>query len=224
LQGELLTDQFLREPRVTMVLTNAARLGDSVDRLSRATQSASQTAAQLPDRITAERKAILDALEAQEGKLRELSAELGRTLAAGEQMSTSLNTTLTTFDALMKRFGVGETNVSSEVDTNSEPFRVRDYTDAAAQITIAAQRLTELLARFDETLGSTNLTRLGPMVAEAETGGKAMLDYAFRRAVIFAVICAVLFLVTGLIHRAASGRARHAREGSPRSSPMDKRT
>ena len=47
----------------------------------------------------------------------------------GTAMSTSLNTTLTTLDTLMKRFGVGETNKpSSPPATNAEPFRIQDYT------------------------------------------------------------------------------------------------
>ena len=49
-------------------------------------------------------------------------------------MSTSLNTTLTTFDALMKRFGVGETNNASPPSTNAEPFRIQDYGQTAVQL------------------------------------------------------------------------------------------
>ena len=63
---------------------------------------------QLPDRITAERKAILAALDQQEGKLRDLASEVNRSLVSAGKMSASLNTTITTFDGLMKRFGVGE--------------------------------------------------------------------------------------------------------------------
>ena len=58
-QAEMLADDFLRQEQVATALGSA-------DRLSRAVDSASQTAALLPDRITAERKAILEALEAQD--------------------------------------------------------------------------------------------------------------------------------------------------------------
>ena len=98
---ELIADDLLHQSQVV-------RAVDTVERISRATESASKTAAELPDRLTAERKAIVGALEAQEGKLSELSANLTKTLDAGDGMSTSLNATLKTFDALMKRFGVGE--------------------------------------------------------------------------------------------------------------------
>jgi len=43
-------------------------------------------------------------------------------------MSTSLNTTLITFDALMKRCGVGETNNAAPPDTNSPPVSKNNMT------------------------------------------------------------------------------------------------
>jgi hypothetical protein len=58
-QIELTTDELLGQAQVAAAL-------DSAERLGRATESVSQTAAQLPDRLTAERKAILEALETQE--------------------------------------------------------------------------------------------------------------------------------------------------------------
>jgi hypothetical protein len=49
-----------------------------------------------------------------------------------------------------------------------------------------SQRLTELLVTFDQTLGSTNLTRLsaqvGPVVEQAQASGKQVVDYAFWKA------------------------------------------
>jgi len=69
-QIELLADQFLQDSHIALALTNIASLAQSADRLSRASESVSQTAAQLPDRITAERKAIVEALDTQEGRLR----------------------------------------------------------------------------------------------------------------------------------------------------------
>ena len=57
-------------------------------------------------------------------------------------MSTSLNTTLTTFDALMKRFGVGETHPAEADAQDAEPFRVRDYGDTAVRLEGAARQLT----------------------------------------------------------------------------------
>jgi hypothetical protein len=113
-QIELITDDLLRQGQVV-------RTVDSAERIGRATESVSKTAAELPERITAERKAILEALETQEGKLRELSADVTHTLTAGEKMSTSLNATLKTFDALMQRFGVGDQTPVAPPDPGAPP-------------------------------------------------------------------------------------------------------
>jgi hypothetical protein len=180
---ELLADQLLHGPEVTTALTNAARLAESADRVSRAAESASQTAAQLPDRITAERKAILAALETQEGRLRDLSVEIERTLAAGENMSASLNTTITAFDALMKRFGVGDPATNAAPDTNSPPFNILDYARTAGQIATMAKELDGLIQNAGSTLDSPALNQrlreLGAIAERAKADAKSVLNHAF---------------------------------------------
>lgn len=191
-QVELLSSQWFQQTAVTDAL-------DSVARVSRAVESASQTAAQLPDRLTAERKAILAALEQQEGRLRELSAEVTRTLVAGERMSTSLNTTLMTFDTLMKRFGVGEPTAAPP-DTNSPPFNILDYAKTAEQIAVMAQQLDALLKDANGTLDSPALDKrissLQAVADHARADAKSVLNHAFLLAaglVLLAFICAVTY-------------------------------
>jgi hypothetical protein len=125
-------------------------------------------------------------------------------------MSTSLNTTLTTFDALMKRFGVGETNNASPPSTNTEPFRIEDYGQTAVQLEGAARQFTELLHSLDQTLGSTNLLQLaaqvGPAVQQAQAGGKELVDYAFWKGILLLAIACAALLVTVLLYRFLSAR------------------
>ena len=104
LQADLLAHEVVSQPEVKLALTNTTRRSDSMDRISRAAESVSQTAAQLPDRISAERKEILAALDQQEGKFRDLASEVNRSLVSANKMSASLTITITNFDALMKRF------------------------------------------------------------------------------------------------------------------------
>ena len=144
------------------LITNSTRIASAVDRFA-------TVAEKLPEQLSAEREQILKALESQEKTLTPLVDDMRQTLTAGTQMSTSLNTTLTTFDALMKRFGVGETNNAGPPDTNSAPFNILDYARTAAQLEATARQLTELLDRFDQTIASTNLTQLS---TQAESGGK----------------------------------------------------
>lgn len=174
-QTEMLTEQLVRQQQVTNMIANTERIGTAVEAVSR-------TAEQLPERISAERKAILEALNEQEGKLRELSAEVTRTLAAGQQMSTSLNTTITTFDGLMKRFGVGEPSATPP-DTNSPAFNILDYGRAAEQIGTMAQQVDALLKNAAGTLDAPavdkRIAQLGALSGQARTDAKSVLNHAF---------------------------------------------
>jgi hypothetical protein len=193
-QTELLSVKAVEIPAVQQFLRNSTQIADSVERFAR-------VAERLPNQVSAEREEILKALQEQERQLTPLVNEVRQTLTAGSQMSTSLNTTLTTFDALMKRFGVGEPNSAGPPDTNSEPFRIQDYGTAAVQLEAAARQLTELLHALDQTLDSTNLAQLsaqvGPAVQQAQSGGKEIVDYAFWKGILLVVAA----LAAALIYR-----------------------
>jgi hypothetical protein len=186
-QTELLSINTIQMPAVQQLVTNSTQLADSVARFA-------TLAEKLPDQVGAERAEILKALQSQEKDVTSL-------MASGTEMSISLNTTLETFDALMKRFGVGETNNAGPAPTNAEPFRIQDYTQTAAQLEAAARRLTELLITLDQTLGSTNLASLAaqasPVIQQAQTGGKEIVDYAFWKGVLLVAVV----LLAALIYR-----------------------
>ena len=214
---ELITDQTLRQPQVTAALASAPQLADSADRLSRAAESVGLVAAGLPDRIAAEREATLAALTAHEGRLRELSAEIsrtlavgGNTLAAGEKMSTSLNATLVTFDALMRRFGVGEPGANTARSTDAPPFNVLDYAHTAEQLTVMAQEFSALIRDAGGALDSPALTQrleaVAAATARAKADAKSVLNYAFvlgAGLVLFTFACALAYRRLG---RGATGR------------------
>lgn len=197
---ELLTDQVLRQPQPTEALASAARLAESADRLGRTAETVGQAATQLPDRIAAERAAIVSALTAQQGQLRALSAEVGRTLAAGETMSTSINTTLRTFDALMKRFGVGEPGANPGPASDSPPFSILDYAHTAEQLTVMVRELNALFRDAGGTLDSPALSQrleaLSAVTARAKADAKSVLNHAFLLAaglVLLVFVCALAY-------------------------------
>jgi hypothetical protein len=191
-QTELLTINATETPAVQQLVANSTQIAASVDRFAR-------VAEQLPGQVSTEREEILKALQAQEKDVTSL-------MSSGTQMSDSLNTTLTTFDSLMKRFGVGETNNAAPPATNSPPFKIQDYTATAAQLAVTAQQLTQLLLTLDQTLGSTNLAKLsaqfGPVVQQAQTGGKEIVDYAFWKGILLVAIG----LAAALIYRFLGAR------------------
>ena len=191
-QTELLSYNTLALPPVQQMVTNATELTASIQNLSR-------VAGQLPLQVSTEREKIVEALQSQEKNLATLAGQVRQTLDAGAQMSASLNTTLITYDALMKRFGVGETNATSAPDTNSPPFRILDYAQTATQLEGAARQLTELLRVLDQTASPTNLARfqaqITPVVQQAQTSGKELVDYAFWKGLLFVVLVFVVALI-----------------------------
>jgi hypothetical protein len=191
-QTELLALNTIQLPPVQQLVSNSTQLSASVERFAR-------VAEQLPGQLSSERAEILKSLESQEKSLKPLVADVRDTLAAGTQMSVALNTALISFDALMRRFGVGEPSSSSASKTNDEPFRILDYAQTAARVDEMARQLTELLTKFDQTLGSTNLYRLsaqvGPVVEQAQSSGKQIVDYAFWKGGLFVAIVFAAMLV-----------------------------
>jgi len=203
-QTELLSVNAVDMPAVRQLVTNSTEISASVERFA-------AVAEKLPAQVSIERAEILKALQSQE-------KDAALLLKSGTQMSDSLNATLTTFDALMKRFGVGETNHASPSNTNSPPFNIQDYTAAAAQLAVTAQQLTEMIRTLDQTLDSTNLTKLsaqlGPVVQQAQTGGKEIVDYAFWKGILLVAIA----LMAALIYRFLGARltpATNSKSNSP---------
>jgi hypothetical protein len=186
-QTELLSVNAVEMPAVQQLISNSTQLSGSVERFAR-------VAEQLPEQLSTEREEIVKALQTQE---KDIASLMGQ----GTQFSASLNTTFTTLDALMKRFGVGEPKSGEPPPANAVPFRIQDYTQSAAQIEATAGRLTELLGMLDRTMGSSNLAQFsvqfGPVVQQAQAGGKEVVDYAFWKGILLVVIV----LVAALIYR-----------------------
>ncbi len=176
-QTELLSYNATQLPALQQVISNSTQIASTLDRYA-------DIAEKLPAQVSAERAAILQSLHSQEQEVTAL-------LTNGTAMSSSLNTTLTTFDGLMKRFGVGETNAAGPPPTNAEPFRIQDYTQTAAQLEAAARQLNELLLTLDQTIGSTNIANLTaqitPVFRQAQNTSQDVVNDAFRKALLLVV-------------------------------------
>jgi len=113
-QAELLSVNAVEMPTVQQLISNSTQLSVSVERFA-------YVAEKLPEQLSTEREEIIKALQTQ-GK------DIASLMEQGTQFSASLNTTFTTFDALMKRFGVGEPKSEEQPPPNARPFRIQDYT------------------------------------------------------------------------------------------------
>jgi hypothetical protein len=211
-QTELLSLSVLEHPVVQAWTTNAAGITVSADRFA-------DVAERLPLQISAEREALVDALESQERALKPLLEEARRTLEAGSRLAVELDTTLAVFDGVLARLGVGEPDDEGGNDpANSPPFRILDYAETAEQLEAAARQLTELLKTFDATLGQNSREALaeqvGPAVRRVQSGGQELVDYAFKKGVLWvAVVLAAALLYRVLATLLARFGAK--KEGPP---------
>jgi hypothetical protein len=215
LQAEILMDNFLRQAEMQQTLTNTTRLAESADRISRAVESVSQTAALMPDRLSQERAAILKDLEQQEGKLRDLTSEVGRSLAEAEKMSSALTITITNVDALMKRFGVGESKTNQAPATNAEPFKILDYAETAARIGDMARDLNTLIASVDQAA-----PQVAQLSAQTTIEARKLVNHSFRLGLVLIGALLIGAVAAGLLYRILArrlvdGRRPHPSPNSP---------
>lgn len=201
-QSELLLLEATTQPQMAQALEDVTQISQSIDRASKAAETISETAAELPDRISAEREALVNALEDQEGQLTTL-------MVAGTELSESLSVTITNTDALMKRFGVGEPKppgAQVKPGTNSKPFDILEYAQVAEQATLLARELDSVVSNLHATLESPALEKLSD---QATADVRGILNHAF----LLAGGLVVLMLVCGLVYRAVAGRKRSSKNG-----------
>lgn len=192
-QTELTLLETADQPHFTQVLQDATSLSASADRASRAAEGLSQVAEKLPEQVSAERKAIVDALEQQESQLNTL-------FQSGTAFSDSLGITITNFDALMVRFGVGvpDTNAPPPAP-NAKPFDILDYAKTAEQVAAMAKELNVTIKELNTTLDSPALDKLSN---QATTDVRGLLNHAF----VLGAGLVVVVLVCALVYRALAGR------------------
>jgi hypothetical protein len=194
---ELFTVKTAELPQLQQLLANSTQLAAAADRFS-------QVAAQLPTLLSTERERLLGVLKEQGTGLSALAKEVQQTLATGSQMADSTNMTLKTFQEVMARFNSGPQEPSAE------PFRIREYTDAAAQIHATATELVVLLQALDGLAGSPHLAQVSSqfsvLTQRAQTSGKEVVDYAFQRALLLVLLgCGAVF-ATALVYRVLNAR------------------
>ncbi len=191
LQTELLSYRLTQIPEVQQAIAQSGEISESASRLS-------HTAESLPALIQQERQAVVTAFEQQSTNLNSLAAQLEQTLTAGSHMASNLNQTLLTFNQVVATF---ENTNNPAPSTNSQPFRIQDYTETARELDAAAQHLTILLQTFDQTIASTNLSQLA---STATSESQALIDHAFKRILQLALLLSILVLATTLAKRKLS--------------------
>lgn len=169
-ESELLVIQTGETPKMERLLSNADQFSEAADRFSR-------TVERLPGFISAERRRIVNALSAQQPELTELAAQTEKTLEAGKSLSDASTATLKSFQDVVQQLQARPPR------PDAEPFRIKDYTAAAAQMTATAQDLVRLLQTLDQTLTPGNLDLLSARLNSLTRQTKELVDYTFRQVV-----------------------------------------
>jgi hypothetical protein len=189
---ELFTVKTAELPQIQQLLTHSAQLATAAERFS-------QAAEQVPTMLATEREQLLTALKEQASGLSGLTKDVQLMLATGSQMADAANGALKTFQEVTAQFKTGPP------DPNTPPFRIRDYTDAAAQIHATATELVALLQALDGVAGSPHLAQVSSQVSvltqQVQSSGREVVDYAFQKILLLVVLCCGVVLVTVLVYR-----------------------
>jgi len=93
-----------------------------------------------------------------------------------------------------------------------EPFRIQDYTAAAAQLAETAGQLNTLVTALDRTLATATSDEVAAKVDAASQAavvrGREVVDHAFRRGLLFVALSCVMVLVSVLGYRFVSRKLR----------------
>lgn len=205
-QAQTIADDLLIKPEVTGALAQLDQVADAADRAAAAAES-------IPGLITSEREAIFAELDARGGELAEAMTGYRAAVADTRLLVTDLNTTITSAtDALTGADQVARSldqtiqsldELMGERDENAAPFDIEPYTATVRELTTSIRELNALIASTDALLGSSNLddrlqqfnTIAETNLAGARTHGASLIDLAFLRAVMLAVV--VFFLAVG---------------------------
>lgn len=110
---------------------------------------------------------------------------------------------LKTFQGVVAKFETGPSKPS-------EPFRIKDYAETAVEIARMAQRLTVVLNALQPNLNPESFARLSVQadaIAERmQQRGQDMVDYAFRKALLFVALSSAIIVAAGLALRFAGAK------------------
>ncbi len=168
----------------------AIRLLADIDRLTGAIESIGTTAKNLPDRLRREREKLLKDLVESEGRLRALSADLRKTLVAGNQTASAASEAIQSADRLVARILERGTPGS---------FDIQDYITIVKQASETVRQAQTLLAMVDKlSEGPGFASRL----SQLQNGVEVML----LKALLGVALLIVFFFAALFVYRYASRR------------------
>ena len=201
--------RLIESPQFNDLLADVNSVTESVDRISRVAEN-------LPETIRSEREAVLASLDEQTPEVTQLVMETHETVedaratveASTEAMAATTRL-VESVDRFLERLGVYDQPEEPEVAMTAvdpdappkEPFRIQDYTEAAAQLSETARELDALVNSLDKTLATATSDEVTAKLETTITRGQEVVDHAFWRAVLLVAASCLLVLGTALLYR-----------------------
>lgn len=198
MNAELLANDVAQELEVDKAV-------DAVDRASVAMAQIGRTVEGLPDRISQERQRLVTDLGSESDRLGGLAREWRGALEAAKGTAGAADQALKTFDGVVQRM---EGPPGSPASTG-EPLDVKEIGRTAAGVGSAANDLSNLLARLQQTLETPALDRMpalaSSVVGEAEATARRLLWTAFGLGCLLVAIACVAAILTSRLLRRSGG-------------------
>jgi tRNA U34 5-methylaminomethyl-2-thiouridine-forming methyltransferase MnmC len=190
-QAVAIKDDVVATPELTTALADVHTVTDQIERL--------------PANVAAEREAILtgldDRLQRADATIADVRAALDEAntfVASLTQAGESLNEMLTTADTLLARHAALD---RSKTGNEGHPFDIREYEQTAKEVTLAAERINELLTATEDLLGSPDW-RHGMQEVTDSVDGRIMMVADQSQVVMNAFfwrVCALLGVLLAML-------------------------
>lgn len=191
-QTEVLAYQLSSQPESKQILEDASKL-------AAAAQVFAGAADQLPAVIDQQRKAaiqqVMDGFASNTVAVSQLAGDTRQVLAAGNQFAVSANAAVKSLDEFVRFVTAPDTNSTASA-TNSRPFDVLEYGQAATQVGSAARDLQTLLTSVNST--APELTRISH---EATARADLFIRHATLAGLLLIAVLLVGSVVAALIYR-----------------------
>ena len=203
MEGELAGYRLMQSTEVKILLADVDSVSQSVDRVSRIAED-------LPGVIRSEREAVLASIDEQTPELTRLVEEAHGTMEASEEAMAATTDLVESVDRFLERLGVydkAEEPAPESVDSApGEPFRIQDYTEAAAQLSLTAEQLNILVTNLDQAIASATSQEVSAALESTVSQGRGLVDHAFWRMILLVAAGCLLVFATALFYRLVVAR------------------
>lgn len=218
-QAQSLSESVLNDPSVRSAVASAAKMSDAADRISRVAEQfpreRKETLDQFFGGVTAQREALMSDLRDDRGQIQDTLKEFRATIDAGQDLAKTLNTTIQSAQSLAKQVNPPGQPAAPKKEEGPDPLE--QYKAAAAQTTLAADRLTGFADRLDSVLNSEGWNEVAGSVQNVTAGiqssGERLIDRMFWRMLI--IVLVTPFAVVGALALYRMGSRRGVRVVEP---------